>query len=429
MQFHPWATAGTYYQALDCGINEMTTVSTVQGICACRGTLHSSFIAPNNAQTSGSWLIGTMVNTVASNISVVVDPTHRYVRDMEHRARVNPGDTLMTYGTPTGSATQRAYRGAIFFDSDNPKEQPLLGGYNQNQGTTTQYNNLQAIGNSWSGTETDRSQIIPANGKIKDLYVKIATAPGAGKTRTYTIMKNGVATSLEVALPNTTSGNDTNPDHAVSVVPGDTVSIRQYATAGTTVTAAQYWGSVWSPETDGEALSLSGTVADTLNPAAVEYFGLIGYSGANYVASVTDNLQGYRSNPPKLIVKNFYVQLSGAAGATGSDGYTIGVYDANSTVEHIPVTILGAATSGDSGTASGVMIPASASWEVALLTLRITPVGTPNAVTARFGHVRYLPPDSFNDYDLRPQLGGMGKNGGRIPHAKIGKMLNKTRIY
>ncbi len=74
---------------------------------------------------------------------------------------------------------------------------------------------------SSAGTRT----LISRGGTIKNLYVILSGVVGSGKTNTYTIYKNGIATALAASVSGTTatSGNDTI--HGVSVVAGDEIGI------------------------------------------------------------------------------------------------------------------------------------------------------------------------------------------------------------
>ncbi len=102
----------------------------------------------------------------------------------------------------------------------------IIAGTSDNSNTAN--GKFYALSGDSSGNGTDASAgtrtLVPRVGTIKNLYVILSVAPGAGKTNTYTIYKNGVATSLVAAVSNSaTAGNDTA--HTVSVAAGDEVSI------------------------------------------------------------------------------------------------------------------------------------------------------------------------------------------------------------
>lgn len=80
-----------------------------------------------------------------------------------------------------------------------------------------------------NATEVNVSSVMPNSGILQNFYVNNNTAPGAGTSLAYTVMKNGVATSMTCTIANTAvNGSDT-----VNIVPyaqGDTISIQTVPT-------------------------------------------------------------------------------------------------------------------------------------------------------------------------------------------------------
>ena len=95
----------------------------------------------------------------------------------------------------------------------------------------------------------------PTGGTLRSMYVKLSAAPGtiSGRTRTFTLVKNGTDTALQVVIDgNTTTGNDTT--NTVSVADGDYIYIKS-AVGSLSVTAA--WvtiGLVFEPTVKGRFL-------------------------------------------------------------------------------------------------------------------------------------------------------------------------------
>lgn len=70
------------------------------------------------------------------------------------------------------------------------------------------------------------AQPLAAGGTLKNWVITITTAPGAGKSQTFTLRKNGSNTALAVTISNlATSGSDTS--NSVSVAAGDTIDVIQ----------------------------------------------------------------------------------------------------------------------------------------------------------------------------------------------------------
>jgi len=86
---------------------------------------------------------------------------------------------------------------------------------------------------------------IPVSGTFKNLYVNLAVAPGAGKTRTLTLRVGGADQALTVTISNTdTTGNDVT--HTVAVSAGDLICIG-YTSTGTPATSEMKFGLEFEP--------------------------------------------------------------------------------------------------------------------------------------------------------------------------------------
>lgn len=87
-------------------------------------------------------------------------------------------------------------------------------------------------------TETQVSLPVPA-GTVAALQVRASAAPGTGKSFTYTLMKNGVAQSMAVAV----SGSDqsgTTSTNQVSCSVGDRISLRLVADSGASAASHRF---------------------------------------------------------------------------------------------------------------------------------------------------------------------------------------------
>lgn len=196
-------------------------------------------------------------------------------------------------------------------------QQPILGGHSDalNYATTTAEYNMLMGGITWSATENTRWEVIPTNGSIGNLYVRLSADPtNANSSYTFTIMKNGVATSLTCTIAaGSTTGSDVDPAHAVSLVAGDMVSIRSVATATDPASASASWSTLWTSTATGESIVMSMWLAST---TATQYYSLGGY-----IYATTDAV----AQVPMPTNGNFskmYVNMSIDAG-TAPDAYTV----------------------------------------------------------------------------------------------------------
>ena len=104
--------------------------------------------------------------------------------------------------------------------TDPPVKQPIMGGTNTLLATngTSQYFTVMGI-SAIATNKVNISQPLPMNGVVFNAYVYLPTAPGAGKSRTFTLEKNGSATAIAITINDTdTTGEDTD---SVTVVKGD----------------------------------------------------------------------------------------------------------------------------------------------------------------------------------------------------------------
>lgn len=114
----------------------------------------------------------------------------------------------------------------------------IFGGYaTTNAAGSTTYNSLSSGSGSQASDTTESlvQQVVSCAGDIDYLRIVLLTAPGTGNSRTFTVMKNTVATALTIAVSGTnTSAADTT--HSFSVVAGDLLDIREVVSASVTAT-------------------------------------------------------------------------------------------------------------------------------------------------------------------------------------------------
>lgn len=77
--------------------------------------------------------------------------------------------------------------------------------------SSTDYNSPQGYGATagWDATEGNVAMRFPA-GQLKKIYVKMGTASGGGRSRTFTARSNNADTSVAVVVGNTATGNNTS---------------------------------------------------------------------------------------------------------------------------------------------------------------------------------------------------------------------------
>ncbi len=103
----------------------------------------------------------------------------------------------------------------------------FIGVTNSNPSTSaTNYLAVDGKMGAWSATENQVSQVIPHSLTISNLRLDCVTAPGAGKSYTYTVQKNGADTALTVQISGTSPLTQTDSTHSVAFAAGDTISLK-----------------------------------------------------------------------------------------------------------------------------------------------------------------------------------------------------------
>ncbi len=245
-------------------------------------------------------------------------------------------------------------------------DQVLINGSSDTLSNSATEYNAYAGGIAWVINESNRKKLISAPGKLKNLYVELSAAPGAGDAFIFTLMVNGVASSLAVTI---SGGADTQDFDAteVDVVAGDEVTIRSTYT-GTPGTPYARWSFMFAGDNAKESnISGAGHLTDSLDWAQIHsYIGIEGFIAPEDAVRVVIPTAG--------TIKNLYVGLDGPPGA-GGDAWTLtlrkGTPPGAMGDTALEVTITNAATTGNH-TADDVAVSAGD-----VVTMQGTKVNTP----------------------------------------------------
>ena len=398
-----------YGQLSGCRLWSGTEGNQIQLISA-PGTFSNFRIKLQNAPGVGeTTTIKLRVNGADTTLTVTIAGTDTTGVDSSHTVHVNAGDRITLSSTPSaGIATGFVYSN-IIFSGDNDKESNIIGGtYDNISATATEYNGLQGQVGTWLNTEAYCRQIIPTNGVIQDLYIMLTAAPGAGQSYDFTLMKNGAAQALTVQIANAaTTGNDTNPAHAITVAPGDSVSLRCVPT-GTPAAPDARWGTTFKANIDGESIILGQNWSWTTT-GAVMYSNTVSYT-ENWTATELNTYDLYS----EATLKKFHVQLSASPGA--GKNYVFAVREGGADTS-LKVTIADAASIGNNIVDTAIFADGD------IGTISSTPTGTPTSRQARWGLVSFIPVGIDSNLHLKLGLGGYGNQGGRIQHLDKGPHL------
>lgn len=233
--------------------------------------------------------------------------------------------------------------------------------------TTTEYAQFSGAAQAW-GAVGQANTPMPIDGRVGNLRVVLETAPGSGKSWTYTLYKNSVATALTVTISDAaTSASDTT--NTVSFVAGDLLAWAAIPTntpdvpTNLLISCAVTGSNKQSFFTGGDASTASNSVNS--------YRGM--WAGGTW--SLTESTYSTLM-PTSGTLDKLYVVLNNTPG--GSATYTFTVYK-NGSPTGITCTVASAATTA-SDLSNSIAFLAGDTISIASV-----PSGTPSARTARFG--------------------------------------------
>lgn len=297
---------------------------------------------------NGSWrfFLGKNGTEIVSGPSVTIDEANVTGVDTSASAAVVAGDLITMMYVATGSgkpASTTAWHSVEFVPDTRPDTIYGGGGNNLPSNTAQQWTSLLSHpGGTWSDTEADVSNLVPVNGTIKALYVKLSGSVTVGSW-VFSIYKNGVQeASSAITISAGDNGNVTGL--SISVAPGDTVSFS--ANPSSTPTQERVNIGVGVNATSVGESMLTGST--TLNPSAgVSRFQHPWIRSGAHLYRVAESsvmvVAGPGTYTPPCVLRGLRVKLTTAPGAGESWTFRTRVNQANSS--HV-VTISGTATEG-----------------------------------------------------------------------------------
>jgi hypothetical protein len=249
---------------------------------------------------------------------------------------------------------------------------------------TGQFNRLNSIfTSSWTGTEPPCQIVIPVTMDLSRFYVQLDTAPGLGMSYTFTIIKNGVATALEIVIADlAVSAVDTT--HAISFAPGDTVSVRAVP-LNTPATPSNHFWNIQVDTAGKSAPLLTGLPA--MSSSLTRYGSMLAGHGAAAGWSTTET-DVQVLVPAAGTLSNLYIKTATAPGASKS--YEITVMK-NGSATPLQITLAGLSTSGSDAVNT---VPVSAGDS---LTIRSVPINSPAGIQGSFG-IAFTPTNTGENF-------------------------------
>lgn len=240
----------------------------------------------------------------------------------------------------------------------------------------TEYTTIYGRGSTitWSATST-LSTLIAEAGTFRNFKVKLSAAPGAGTSWTFTVMKNGSATSLQVVISGASDTEGLDSANEVSFAVGDRIALR----AAGTNTPANVFATGWSLEFEATAaqrfiMSSEYNVGFTVDGTR-KYSGFHGLDTFN-TASET-GLRNQTLVPLDGTIRSLYIRLGSSPGSGKS--CTFSIYKNGAEEASSQVTIANSATTGN---VTGLSIDIAPGDQIMLSVIN---PGTSFAISAKWG--------------------------------------------
>lgn len=290
-----------------------------------------------------SYTFTLYVNGSASALTCAVSgAVDTSAEDITNSVSVSAGDALSLQCVPAGTPTARGFRVGYVMTPTAATTAVLMGGLvNAPHATITLYTVLGSCEAGWDSPETNRAAVWNIDATIKTLYIELATAPGAGKSRAFAIMKNGSAEASSTVTISDAATTGSVTGLSIDLAPGDKLSLRTIPTGTPTATATVHWGMSYSPDTDGQYCYTGYDQNSISNADRYNSFTQypIGWSNTSEDRTVkAGGPAGY-----EVICKSIRVALSAAPGVGTSRTFALTVAG---TPSALSVSVADAATTG-----------------------------------------------------------------------------------
>lgn len=320
------SAASTIFLPPDSGYNSSpgsTSEADVSVPWAAGGTIKSIYVVLSAAPGVGkSYRFQISVAGAASTqVDVTISGNSTSGNGSGTGAAVVAGNTLTYKVTPSGTPTVVDATVWIEWEPTTANQYVYSAGLLNNHGDTNAFCPLFAGYNyraAAPSTDTVLGRSLsPIAGTISALYAKCATAPGAGNTRGFVVMRNSAeeATSEFTIGEAATTGNATGLSIAVAV--GDTVGFKHKATATGPDFSYGIGFSVCFTPTIAGAFCIGSNNGTTGESAAAARYAYLGYNAAAFDWDATEaNAQVIVAVP--MSVKGFATEITTAPGASKS---------------------------------------------------------------------------------------------------------------
>lgn len=254
--------------------------------------------------------------------------------DTTHSINVLPGDLIdiktVPVGTPSGSIS---FRTSLTFNStDSPNKSCYSSSSVGNTLATGATNYMPVTGGiAPTATEANTFIVVPISGYIESLSAVLGTAPGSGKSYTFTLRKNSTNTAMAFTISGTSTTGSTPPIR-IAVSAGDKIDISSVP-ASTPSASKVALGFVFSSNTDRKFLYLANSFATASSASAKNYNAFTGVASV-FTATSTNRTTYFNGTSIKITDMYVYEQTAPDNGG-GTQSYTISLFDSIAGVDTV----------------------------------------------------------------------------------------------
>lgn len=334
--------------------------------------------------TAGTWDVYVQKNGADTTQTVQCNSTTNPNggSDNAHPISFAAGDDIEIRINPTGTPTAQSsgFMTSVLMTGATANRAPI---FFVHLASTTQ-NLFMAPGGIVPNTSTSDqgSGVVSPPGTVYSIYGMLSAAPGAGATVTYTVYKNGAAStcSLTFGAADTALGSPSNCATPIAYAAGDTITIARTFT-GAPASATGSISLEFRPTTDGESPQFA-TLPAASSTAAARFADAAGTGLSN-----SSEVSPVNVAPSALTAKNLYAGVVTAPGGAAQWAFT---YRLNAATDTSLSALISASGLTGSDTTPGDAVSVS---DTNLVDLHITPTGTPAAAgSMRFGWTSYISP-------------------------------------
>lgn len=269
-------------------------------------------------------------NGVATSVSCTIPTGSLQASDLSNLVTFSSGDYLGMRVISTGVAAGNGVFWNVIIEGSSRNQSYLGGGQTNLNTSATRYYALSGQGenNARFSTESDASMIMANSGTLRKLVVGLNESPGVGRSYTFTVYKNGIATALTGSIIDLDTLLEVSSDVSISI--GDTLSL-EIIPSGSPIGNDASWACTYSPTVDGEQTigvikfapgggsSTNWTVPDNSS------------TNAGWTAGTLNRVR-YCFLPPTFTIKSFNNYLDTAPGVGNSREFRLIATDPSSTV-------------------------------------------------------------------------------------------------